>query len=60
MVNLPLNVFQSVDVKHPNVVVLAVAQVSAFDTEVRPLPRRLLNDEPLTMRFVVEAVRNDE
>ena len=33
--------------------------VSAFPEFESPEPRRLLNDEPFTMRLVVEAVVND-
>jgi hypothetical protein len=33
--------------------------VNAPDELLSPEPVNLLNDEPLTMRFVVEAVRND-
>ena len=34
--------------------------VRAPDESDNPVPRRLLNDEPLIMRFVVEAVRKEE
>jgi hypothetical protein len=34
--------------------------VNAPDERDSPVPSRLLNDEPLTMRLVVEAVTNDE
>ena len=34
--------------------------VRALDELERPEPSRLLNDEPLTMRLVVEAVVKDE
>jgi hypothetical protein len=34
--------------------------VSAPEELVRPVPSRLLNDDPLTMRLVVLAVAKDE
>ena len=34
--------------------------VRAPEELVRPVPSRLLNDEPLTTRLVVDAVTNDE
>ena len=34
--------------------------VRAPETNDSPVPSRLLNDEPLTMRLVVLAVRNEE
>jgi hypothetical protein len=34
--------------------------VKAPPTFERPVPRRLLNEEPLTMRLVVEAIAKDE
>ena len=37
-----------------------VPTVRAPPDSDRPLPNRLLNDEPFTTRFVVEAVVNDE
>jgi hypothetical protein len=36
-----------------------VSIVSAPETFERPVPRRLLNDWPLSMRLVVDAVAND-
>ena len=37
-----------------------VSSVRAPDELVRPEPNRELNDEPLTIRFVVDAVLNEE
>ena len=34
--------------------------VRALPVLVKPLPKRLLKIEPLTMRLVVEALRKDE
>ncbi len=38
----------------------AMFRVRAEDESDRPAPRRLLKDDPLTMRLVVDAVMNDE
>jgi hypothetical protein len=58
--SLLLNVFQSVLVRHPKIEPEAVAHVRALLELDSPLPVRLLKDEPLTMRLVVEAVAKDE
>ncbi len=41
-------------------VIATQSAVKAPEESVSPVPSKLLNDEPLTMRLVVEAVRKDE
>ncbi len=55
-----LNRLQSEDVRQPKVELFEVAQVKALVEFVRPEPKRLLNDELLIIRLVVEAVRKEE
>ena len=39
---------------------LAMFRVNAEPDSVNPAPVRSLNDSPFTIRFVVEAIANDE
>ena len=55
-----MKVDQSVLERQPKTEADAVLQVRAPTESERPLPVRSLNDSPLTMRLVVEAVLNDE
>ena len=55
-----LNLLKSLAARQPAVVEFAVRQLRVPDVLVKPEPVRLLNDEPLMTRFVVDAVANDE
>ena len=48
------------DMPEPATIDVTPLLVRAPDTRDSPVPSRLLNEEPLTLRLVVEAFRKDE